>query len=64
MLKKFAEKRQQTTDANRKEMEKEMIKIDDAFYTFFNNEENVKKIKNGDLYTLFQKDFDLYGDTD
>ena len=64
MLKKFAEKRQQTTDANRKEMEKEMIKIDDAFYSFFNNEENVKKIKNGDLYTLFQKDFDLYGDTD
>ena len=50
--------------ANRKAMEKEMIKIDDAFYTFFNNEENVKKIKNGDLYTLFQKDFDLYGDTD
>lgn len=64
MLKKFAEKRQQTTDANRKAMEKEMVKIDDAFYTFFNNEENVKKIKNGDLYTLFQKDFDLYGDTD
>jgi hypothetical protein len=45
-------------------MEKEMVKIDDAFYTCFNNEENVKKIKNGDLYTLFQKDFDLYGDTD
>lgn len=64
MLKKFAEKRQQTTDANRKSMEKEMTAIDDAFYTFFNNEENVKKIKNGDLYTLFQKDFDLYGDTD
>ena len=64
MLKKFAEKRQQTTDANRKAMEEEMIKIDDAFYAFFNNEENVRKIKNGDLYTLFQKDFDLYDDTD
>jgi hypothetical protein len=40
-----------------------MLAIDNAFYDFFNNEENKKKIERGELHTIFSKDFDLYNGT-
>lgn len=63
ILSKFSEKQGQISEAEREAAKLEMLAIDNAFYDFFNNEENKKKIERGELHTIFSKDFDLYNGT-
>lgn len=63
ILSKFSEKQGQISESERNAAKLEMLAIDDAFYDFFNNEENKKKIERGELHTIFSKDFDLYKGT-
>ncbi len=65
VLKKYSEKRNQKslTEEDKIKLGKEKASIEDTIYDFFNNEENKKKIQNGELYTLFKKGFNLYSST-
>lgn len=66
ILKKYSEQRSQKslTEGDKVELEKERALIEDSIYDFFNNEQNKKKIQNGELSSLFKKGFNLYSDTD